>query len=340
MPFVNSLKERRAQLEENAPETAAMIPEVQRYLAASHLSVVKLAEYIGYGVSTVRHWLRGSYHEVGGTDRYIRQALRDFMEANPIAATPENAGRFYETENVATMKKWFDHCLALRSGRGRMVGIYSGPGGQKTFIAENLVAQFNRDHLHNEKRPRAFHIYCSQDLTPSQLMIKLCETVGFAKANTLQTNFASLRFQFRQTRVLFIFDEAQHLSIPCLEIIRELNDIKPYFGVMLLGSHKLRQLFDQHASEMEQWNSRMTGFFELPGIGEDCARRIIHEELAGKVTVTEKRVATLIKSSYADDIYSREKKKYLSARRLFRSLEQIVEAAEAQPSVSSPEVVQ
>jgi type II secretory pathway predicted ATPase ExeA len=168
------------------------------------------------------------------------------------------------------------------------------------------------------------------------LVIKIMATAGIGSANSIQKNIASLRFVFRSRRVILIFDEAQHLSIPCLEIIRELNDLRPYFGVMLLGSHKLRELFDHRAAEMEQWNSRMTASIELPGIGMECARQIVQEELGGVIELASpeaaKRVEKLLRSSFADDIYSREKKTYLSARRLFRSIEQIKESAAKQLS--------
>lgn len=328
MPHYTTREQRTQSLALNS-SSETMIEEVRHYLAAAHLSVPMLAQYINYSQVTLHHFLSGRYFHVGGSDKNIRKALRKFMDTNPIVATPENQGKFYPTENVATLQKWFAHCLAVESGRGRMVACYSGPGGQKTFISENLVARFNQDNVANPDRPRAFHIYCSQGITPGQLVIKIMATAGIGSSNSIQRNLASLRFVFRSRRVLLIFDEAQHLSIACLEIIRELNDLRPYFGVMLLGSHKLRELFDHKAAEMEQWNSRMTASIELPGIGMECARQIVQEELGGLIELSEKRVEKLLRSSYADDIYSREKRTYLSARRLFRSIEQIKDATKS-----------
>jgi DNA transposition AAA+ family ATPase len=311
--------------------SAALHKELREYLAASHLDISQFARYINYAVPTVHSWLHGTYHNIGASDRHLVKAVRAFIDSNPIAPTPENQGRFYDTENVATMQRWFDHCLGINYGRGRMVCIYSGPGGQKTFISENLIARFNRDNLNNPERPRALYVYCSQDITPVQLVAKILGAAGVASAGMMQKNLASLRFSFRRRRVVLLFDEAQHLSISCLEIIRELNDLGPYFGVMLLGSHKLRMTFEQRAAEMEQWNSRLTAAVELPGIGEEWARKIITSELEGVTALSERKIATLLKACEADDIYSREKKKYRSARRLFRSIEQIKEAA-AQPT--------
>jgi DNA transposition AAA+ family ATPase len=328
MPFNTTEEERKASIQQ-AESSQALVREVREYLSAAHLGVEQFAAYINYSHVTLRAFLGARYWKVGGSDRNIRRAIRSFIDGNPIAPNPENAGKFYETENVATLQKWFAHCLAIESGRGRMVAAYSGPGGQKTFISENLVARFNRDNVANPDRPRAFHIYCSQGITAGQLVLKILAAAGIGGGHHIQKNLASLRFVFRSRRVILIFDEAQHLSIPCLEIIRELNDLRPYFGVLLLGSHKLRELFDHRAAEMEQWNSRMTASIELPGIGMDCARQIVQEELGGVTELTDKRIEKLLRSSFADDIYSREKKTYLSARRLFRSIEQIKDATKS-----------
>ena len=111
--------------------------------------------------------------------------------------------------------------------------------------------------------------------------------------------------------------------------MRELNDQRPHFGLLLLGSHNLRNLFAHRSAELEQWNSRISQPIELPGIGDDAAREIVRQEL-GAVALTDTKVARLLKSCMVLDSYSREKRQYLSIRKLFGSLEFIKEGA-AQP---------
>jgi hypothetical protein len=45
-----------------------------------------------------------------------------------------------------------------------------------------------------------------------------------------------------QRKVLLVFDEAQHLSIACLETIRELLDQPPHCGLLFAGTHELEHL--------------------------------------------------------------------------------------------------
>ena len=47
-----------------------------------------------------------------------------------------------------------------------------------------------------------------------------------------------------------VFDEAQHLSIACLETIRELLDQPPHCGLLFAGTHELEEIFTRKALEL------------------------------------------------------------------------------------------
>jgi DNA transposition AAA+ family ATPase len=49
-----------------------------------------------------------------------------------------------------------------------------------------------------------------------------------------------------------VFDEAQHLSIECLETLRELLDQPPHCGLLFAGTHELEAIFTRQALELEQ----------------------------------------------------------------------------------------
>ena len=48
-----------------------------------------------------------------------------------------------------------------------------------------------------------------------------------------------------------VFDEAQHLSIECLETIRELLDQPPHCGLLFAGTHELEEIFARQAFTVE-----------------------------------------------------------------------------------------
>ena len=66
-----------------------------------------------------------------------------------------------------------------------------------------------------------------------------------------------LRFDVSQRKVLLVFDEAQHLSIECLETIRELLDQPPHCGLLFAGTRKLEEIFTRQAWS---WSNGAPGF--------------------------------------------------------------------------------
>jgi DNA transposition AAA+ family ATPase len=52
--------------------------------------------------------------------------------------------------------------------------------------------------------------------------------------------------------VLLVFDEAHHLSIECLEMIRDLLDQPPHCGLLFAGTYELEEIFTRQALELEQ----------------------------------------------------------------------------------------
>ena len=118
-----------------------------------------------------------------------------------------------------------------------------------------------------------------------------------------------------QRKVLLVFDEAQHLSIACLETLRELLDQPPHCGLLFAGTHELEQIFTRQALELEQWRSRFHAGQALPGISEEEAADIVHSELG--LGLSPRKIQKLIAKSRITDLRNGGKYSYVSARRLF-----------------------
>ncbi len=318
------------------PAYEAAIAQMRAYIARTGMTIDAFAHHLGYSGQTVDLFLQGRYQRHGCKGRSTRTLTAhavDFMERYPAGESTgldEVAGKLYATENSATLREWFDYCLR----RGKMCCVYGGPGSQKSFVAQHLVADLNTKALAAKTGEQAHLIYCSEGIRPAEIIRKLMEAAGLPYAGLMQRNLATLRFSLRAHRVLFIFDEAQHLSLPCLEIIRELNDLRPHFGVILLGSHHLQRMFQARAAELEQWNSRIARVVELPGIGYDTAASIVMEELRGLVEVSPNKLAKLLGKCMVADSYSKQSRgnsprQYLSARLLFNSIATIKEQIES-----------
>ena len=316
-------------LESRTPPTAEVQERARRYMEVAQLSIKEFAARVNYGTNSMGWFLNGKYLTVGQnlSDIRIRRALTDFMDAFPVEIATRLTGHLHETGNVRVMRHWFDRCLA----RQEMAFAYGPPGAQKTFVAQHLVAEHNlREIPKNGHGTRAFYVYCSEQITPRELLKKMVYAAAVPSRQTILGLTQNLGHHLSKRRTLFVLDEAQHLSIPCLEIVRELNDCEPHAGILLTGSHKLLNIFQERAAELEQWNSRIAQGVELPGIETHEAAGIVELELG---TIPTDRLQTLLRNSHAKDGY-RNGKQYLSARRLFRQIADI----KSDPRFTNPQL--
>ena len=86
-------------------------------------------------------------------------------------------------------------------------------------------------------------------LAPSSMSIRIAESCGALGIGNVDRILRNLRFDLSQRKVLLVFDEAQHLSIECLETIRELLDQPPHCGLPFAGTHELEKF-----SPAKPWN--------------------------------------------------------------------------------------
>ncbi|QHN04399.1 AAA family ATPase [Granulicella sp. WH15] len=320
------------QLEASTPSTEAVQKRVREYLAVAQLTIDDFARRVGRGHSGVKIFLSGKYITSTGSssDVRIRRALVEFMDAHPIEISTQTNGKLYETSNVRVMREWFDRC---RDGR-EMAVIYGPPGSQKTFVFSHLIAEHNRRELSkNGHGSRAYYVYCSQNITPRELLKKMAKAAAIPATQSIAGIINALSHHLASRKSIFVLDEAQHLGIPTLEIVRELNDCAPRCGVLLAGSHSLMRLFHERAAELEQWNARLSNAIELPGIAAPEATAIVEAELG--VQPAEK-LKMLLDHSRVTDGFSRKKQQYLSAHRIFRQIKKI----KAHPLFIAPNTTQ
>src|SRR6185437_8438175 len=146
---------------------------------------------------------------------------------------------------------------------------------------------------------------------PTQLMKRVAEAAGSITTGEVDRILRNLRFDLGERKTLFVLDEAQHLSVQCLETLRELHDMPPHCGLLFAGSHELEKTFNR--LDMEQWHSRLHKGSELPGIQEGEAADIIRAELSA---AKQDKIQALIKQCYTRDLRKGREVEYISARTL------------------------
>ncbi|HWQ97253.1 MAG TPA: ATP-binding protein [Terriglobales bacterium] len=322
-----SLEERRQLMALDLPEYDAAVKEVRDYMARTQLTSADIAMRIGYADSSIRNWLNGSYANVASHDTAIRAALMGYMTAHPIGATQHQQGKLHETRNTSLLLKYYSKALA----NGYAYYVHGDPGTQKTWVAEFFQQRVN---IEEAKGNRRVHIVYSRGghLRPLDLMKRVAEACGIAGLGNIDRIIRNLRHEFRGIRALLIFDEAQHLSVECLEVIRELYDRPPYTGLVFQGSHELHRNFIRHALTLEQWMSRFRQGKSLPGLDETEAWKIADDEIGDMLRAmfgkkeADAKLKKLVDGSRATVLRSQEKVQYFQARRLFNAINETREA--------------
>ncbi len=329
-------EQRKAELTQSLPPAEETRKRLDAYMLAADLTRKSFGALIGYGADTLKAFMQDTYTtsaKVGRTDLAVREAIESYIARHPLnlGSTDGNGETLYETENVGEIRRWFHHCHAHRA----LAFIYGPPGSQKSFVMQQLIAEFNSRELSREDRIyRAYYIYVSINMRPRDLMRKICAEVGAPASPTLQGCMSSLRHHLRHTQTVVVLDEAQHATIDSLEAMRELHDADPRIGILLAGSHTLKQFFDQHAAELEQWNSRLDAGIELSGVSDATARAIFAAECP---ELDADQVEAMIEGSRVLDPYSAKRgHTYLSMRRLFKSISAVRRQLTRNGAAASP----
>jgi DNA transposition AAA+ family ATPase len=256
-------------------ETSARVQRlVNGYLIQSGMSPVDFARRIGYSPNTLQQFMCGHYSNIADPTR-ITTAIISFIENNPVEPEAPYCGQIYETGAVKLMRGVFHKLLE----RPQIYMGYAPPGSGKTEIGRHLIAEHNAQHKADQKT-FVFRIYCRARISPRDLMKRVANACGTQSDTAIDRAIHNLRFDFKGCRVVLLFDEAQHLSIDCLEVLRELLDEEPRFSLFFLGSHELDKIFARFAGTLEQLERRITDKITLPALTQDEATGILKSELA------------------------------------------------------------
>ncbi|MEZ2347403.1 AAA family ATPase [Terriglobus sp. RCC_193] len=307
-------EELKQSLESSLPKSMTTRQKLVAYKEHGNLTWDQVAMLCGRGRVSVERFSKDKYEQTADSDLLIRRDLETMFERYPLAITQATRGELYQTENVATLRKWFSFCHA----NSAMALIYGPPGSQKTFVTRRMVEDFNAAHLQLDDNERAFYIRSSARMGPRELLRRICFTTGAPGGMTTASCLNGLRLALRPHRVLLAVDEAQLLSLDALEALRELHDPETGLrvGVLLMGSHRLATILNQQAPILEQLNSRIEANVELSGVSAASAMSIVQAEMPN---LSQRQRQALVDHSSVPDIY-RHGTPYINVRRLFKAM--------------------
>ena len=257
--------------------------QTREYMKARHLSRQQMAELID-----VRCYSLAKYLEdfPGCSKESVEAALRAYFlkleRVEARARRPEFIPTL--TANLILEK------LREADERQALALLYGPPGIGKTFAIEEFVDRVEKQN--NPEKPEVLLVTAHSASTPKSLMAALCLQVGIPHQATASTLAESLVRKLQTGHYLIIVDEANHLNIEAMELLRYVYDLGR-LGVVLVGTLRLYEIFtdgSRPAGELEQLWSRVGICELLPGLTEYEARQVIQKTLGRIPEITTKQI--------------------------------------------------
>jgi DNA transposition AAA+ family ATPase len=253
------------------------------YMKAHHLSRQEMAEQVNvrcYALSKYLDQLPGCRKE--SVEAALRAYLLELARVEARARRPEFLPTL--TANLILEK------LEEADERQALALLYGPPGIGKTFAIEEFIARVEKQE--DPQKPDVLLVTAHSASTPKSLMAALCLRAGIPHQGTASTLAESLVRKLHAGHFLVIVDEANHLDIEAMELLRYVYDLGR-LGVVLIGTLRLYEIFtdgSRPAGELEQLWSRVGICELLPGLTEYEARQMIQKALGRIPEMTTRQI--------------------------------------------------
>ncbi len=257
--------------------------QTREYMKARHLSRQQMA-----GLVDVRCYALAKYLDnlPGCSKESVEAALRAYFLKLERMQTRAKRPEFIPTltANLILEK------LQEADLQGALALLCGPPGIGKTFAIEEFIDRIEKQH--DPEKPEVLFATAHSVSTPKSLMAALCLQAGIPHQGTASTLAESLVRKLETGHFLIIVDEANHLDIEAMELLRYVYDLG-HLGIVLVGTLRLYEIFtdgSRPAGELEQLWSRV-GICEFsPGLTEYEARQMIQEALGRIPELTAKQI--------------------------------------------------
>jgi DNA transposition AAA+ family ATPase len=316
LPYLKSL---------GLPTDAEMIRRVRGFMIESGLTTGEFAECVKINPNSFRVWLCGSYgahkpHPEEQNSLGIRATIKEFLDQFEEQHDDFMSRPHYATRDHALLRESI--LTALEQGVAYLVD--GPPGTQKTHSFRRVAHEINEAGL-----GRAVYMRVRCEQAPQSFLMEVAVRAGLPSRGTIDQLIRKLRYFLSDSRTVLLVDEAQALSKNGLEVVRQLLDEPPYFGVVLGGSHNLSVTL-QHW-QMEQWRSRLRKTHLLAGPTRDEAETILLEQLG---SMSRADLKDTIDEAMTSTMRDGKQLKYISARSLFDAIRSARAAMNASPEPS------
>jgi DNA transposition AAA+ family ATPase len=297
-------------LSETTPDEVRQL--AKRYMRRTGMAPADFARRVGYHYNTLIQFLSNKYRRgAGSREQFICEAILRFIGQHMGDTGNRFSGKLYEIGNVRVLRNVFDRLIE----KPCILLAYAPPGSGKTDVARALIQEQRGADTH------IFRIYCRAGISKRDLMHRVAIACGSVGDLSIERTISNLRFDFGDQRVALYFDEAQHLSIECLETVRELYD-ELHWSLCFAGSHQLDRIFTKWAGELEQLERRVTDKITLPAVTPEEAEQIVRSELP---SLSAAKARALVDSSHVDIRTEGSLQRYLSIGRVMANIRELQE---------------
>jgi DNA transposition AAA+ family ATPase len=289
------------------------------YMARAGMMPVDLAAEINYAPVTLRHFFSGSYQGVASTDIYVRAAIWEFIQNQPLPGMDEDLPE-------ELLPTWDTRLLLERIETAReeayAIAIEGPAGTSKTVTLRWAAAERAR-----QGKPDTFYLRAWTHISGVDLLKRFGGQVGAFVQTGRGRVLGNLARRLRARRpCVLLVDEAQHLIEYGLGPFEQLRDVtdEARCGLVLAGHFSfVGGLSNGLRMNVEQWLSRIPVREALSGIQPDelgmVARQFFGEDLEGSALALVARAAQAPDHNFARRarFYQRPfPKSYLSFRRV------------------------
>ncbi len=276
------------------PSTATVRAALRAYLDRSGLVAADVAPDIGYKRSSVDHFLRGSYGKLCRDQIYMRHAVSEFLNRQPVQDDEEIPTKLLPTHDTKLILERIQEAHS----KHRIVVIEGPPGTCKTTTLRWYEAERNR-----RQRTDAFYVRAFTQITGHGLLKELAVRVGAYAAQRRERVLRNLvrKLRARKPSVLLV-DEAQNLLADRAQAFEQLRDVIDMAGCgcVLVGHFNfVRHLSNGLGRELEQWLSRIDIREHLKGLQDGEVDMIAREYLGAPLSPGLRKV--LVSFAHARD---------------------------------------
>lgn len=230
------------------------------FIKINSISQASLSRSIGVNVGAFNSFLKGKYQ---GDNETIAKDLNSYIENYSKKTKSCKDEVFIKTKD----SKMVDFVISMAVDEREMAIIYGMPGTGKTMAVKEYASN------HPEAILIEADVYTNTRNFFNDLMDRLGITV---KHCDIHSKLVDVCAELKRRDTIIIIDEAEHLPVKCLEMIRRIWDYTKV-PIILAGTHILVKNLMGKNGELAQLYSRIGGKWIMKGLQDEDREKIFGE---------------------------------------------------------------